>query len=106
MSNQPADIDLRAAVKAFQSFGRALSDAVEAIGAAFIRVSDTITASLRPLAAKSAAVQRAEARARYGGSGDLFGLWQSPACTGWLHESCPDDPLIDCRCTCHGGELR
>lgn len=106
MTEQQCDVDLDAAVEAFHRIGRLVGDAVEALGAAFVRMADGIAAALNRQMPRPAVVVRAEARARYGGSGDLLGLWQSSACAGWLHESCPADPLIDCRCTCHGGELR
>lgn len=106
MSNQPVEIDVQAAAKACQALGRALGEALDVIAARFARVAEALSAAFRPAVPMSDVALRAEARARYGGSGDLFGLWQSSACAGWLHESCPADPLIDCRCTCHGGELR
>lgn len=99
-------VDVQDAFEAFRRIGRLVGDAVEALGEAFARMAEGIAAALGVYVPRPAAIVRAEARARYGGSGDLLGLWQSSACAAWLHESCPDDPLIGCRCTCHGGELR
>jgi hypothetical protein len=79
------ELDLRPMLRAFEAVGRALRS-----------FSDSLTPEGR----------LATRRRNSGGAGDIWGLWQSSPCAGWLHDSCRDPAMTDCQCTCHGGSLR
>lgn len=85
---------------------------IEALGRAIKRVGEVLAPVVKAFVESIACIGRAlspvveaEEHMRRFGPRNLTadGLWQTDACAGWLHDSCPSR---HCDCTCHGGELR
>jgi len=81
----------------FETMGRTIGERVLPV------VRDFGRALARMFEQPESALLRAQSRhGARNRTGD--GLWQSDACGGWLHDSCPLPG--SCDCTCHGGVLR